>query len=135
MRLKSIAIVRLGSAAAVLAVALAGFAKVRILGYWWENPVPYQEPPRGLTSLSAAQCGICHQEIYDEWRASIHARALRDQQFQAEMAKDPNAAWLCLNCHTPLENQLARIAVGVKAGSTLQPILKDNPRFDATLDQ
>ncbi len=135
MRLKSIAIVRIGSVVAALAVTLAGLAKVRILGYWWENPVPHQDPPRGLTSLSAAQCGTCHQEIYAEWKASIHAQALRDKQFQAEMAKAPDAAWLCLNCHTPLENQLAQIAVGVKAGSTLQPILRKNARFDAALNQ
>ncbi len=114
---------------------MAALAKVRILGYWWENPVPHQDPPSGLKSLSAAQCGTCHQEIYAEWKASIHAQALRDKQFQAEMAKAPEAAWLCLNCHTPLENQLAQIAIGVKAGSTLQPILRKNPRFDAALNQ
>lgn len=122
-------------AVAALILAAAGFAKVRIFGYWWENPLPRQDPPKGLTSLSAAQCGVCHQEIYEEWRASIHAQALSDKQFQAEMAKEPQAAWLCLNCHTPLENQLATIALGVRGGSTHQPILKKNPRFDAALSQ
>ncbi|HYM10305.1 MAG TPA: multiheme c-type cytochrome, partial [Bryobacterales bacterium] len=118
---------------AALAVAAAGLAKVRILGYRWENPLPYQAPPKGLTSLSAAQCGVCHQEIYQEWLASAHAQALDDRQFHAEMGKEPETGWLCLNCHTPLENQLARIAVAVKAGSAHQPVLETNARFDARL--
>ena len=28
-----------------------------------------------LGSLSAATCGVCHVEIYEEWRLSIHAAA------------------------------------------------------------
>jgi hypothetical protein len=120
-------------AAVALAASAAALAKVRIHGYWWENPLPYQVVPKGLTSLSAAQCGVCHQEIYQEWQVSTHAYALKDQQFQAEMKKEPPSAWLCLNCHTPLENQLKTIAVGVHGNSTVRPILKDNPRYDATL--
>ncbi len=116
------------------ALAAAGApAKVKILGYWWENPLPYQEPPRGLVSLRASDCGVCHQEIYREWQASVHAQALTDRQYQAEMHKNPAAAWLCLNCHTPLENQLARIAVAVRNNSTSQPVLRPNPRYDAAL--
>jgi hypothetical protein len=117
----------------VLLLAAVAFAKVSILGFWWENPLPYQTPPKGLTSLRAADCGVCHQEIYQEWRASVHAHALADKQYQAEMEKAPSARWLCLNCHTPLENQLPTIAVGVRAGSAHQPILQKNPRFDAAL--
>lgn len=137
MRPESIATrrIRWVALAAGLALAAAGAAKVRILGHWWENPLPYQAVPQGLTSLSAAQCGVCHQEIYQEWRASTHAQALSDKQFQAEMHKSPSASWLCLNCHTPLENQLAMIAVGVRDGSTHQPILKKNPRFDRILSR
>ena len=129
MRQKSIA------AVAAAALAFVALAKVRIFGYWWENPLPYQTPPKGLTSISSAQCGACHQEIYQEWLASAHAQALSDRQFQAEIAKSPEAGWLCLNCHTPLENQIAAVAVGVRAGSTHQPILKKNPRFDAALSK
>jgi hypothetical protein len=108
-------------------------AKVKILGYWWENPLPRQAVPKGLTSLRAADCGVCHPEIYREWQASTHAHALSDRQFQAEMAKDPAVSWLCLNCHTPLENQLSRIAVGVRNGSTHQPVFRKNPGYDRAL--
>ena len=125
----------IAAAAAALAALAAGgaFGKVRIFGHWFENPLPRQEVPKGLTSLSAAQCGACHQEIYQEWRASTHAAALRDRQFQAELAKAPEVQWLCLNCHTPLENQLATIAVGVAGRTLRKPILKKNARFDRVL--
>jgi len=131
----SITIGGLACRVAVLALGAASAApgQVRILGYGWENPLPYQSLPQGLTSLRAAQCGACHQEIYQEWQVSTHAQALSDKQFQAEMAKSPATGWLCLNCHTPLENQMAAIAVGVRGLSTHQPILKKNPRFDRTL--
>jgi hypothetical protein len=115
------------------ALAFPAAAQVKIFGYWWENPLAYQNIPTGLESLSARQCGVCHQEIYREWQESAHAHALSDLQFQAEMKKSPEVGWLCLNCHTPLENQIERIATSVRNGSTHQPVLRANPRFDSTL--
>ncbi|HKW99199.1 MAG TPA: multiheme c-type cytochrome [Bryobacteraceae bacterium] len=120
---------------AALAIATCALAKVNIFGYWWENPLPYQRTPVGLQSLSAAQCGTCHAEIYREWQASAHAHALSDLQFQAEMQKSPEVAWLCLNCHTPLENQIERITFDVRNRSTHAPLSRANPRFDRALHQ
>ena len=119
----------------VIAVAGVTLAKVNILGFWWENPLPYQSMPRGLSSLTAANCSECHQEIYAEWKASAHAHALSDLQFQEEMKKSPETQWLCFNCHTPLENQIERIAFNVRNGSARQPLFQTNPRFDAPLHQ
>jgi len=122
----------------LLALLVAGTqapAQIKILGYWWENPLPYQATPRGLDSLSARKCGICHQEIYREWQASADAHALSDLQFQAEMKKSPEVGWLCLNCHTPLENQIERIAISVRNGSTHQPVFRTNARFDRELHE
>ncbi|MFN3323062.1 MAG: multiheme c-type cytochrome [Bryobacteraceae bacterium] len=116
-----------------LTLATAGAAKVNILGYWWENPLPYQEVPKGLRSLRASECGVCHQEIYREWKLSTHAHALADLQFQEEIKKSPSSAWLCMNCHTPLENQSPTITVGVEERSTSRPIVRENPRFDPAL--
>jgi hypothetical protein len=110
-------------------------AQVKIFGYWWENPMPYQALPKGLASLSARQCGVCHAEIYREWQASAHAHALSDLQFEAEMKKSPETGWLCLNCHTPLENQIERIALSVRNGSTHQPVFRANARFDRELHE
>jgi hypothetical protein len=129
MRERSIA----AAAGIFLLVAALLPAKVKILGFWWENPLPYQTVPPGLRSLRAADCGVCHQEIYQEWLVSTHAHAQRDRQYQAELTKSPQTRWLCLNCHTPLENQLASLAVDVRNNSTHQPILQPNPRFEESL--
>ena len=119
-------------ALALLACAVI-LAKVNILGYWWENPLPYQQTPKGLNSIRAEDCGVCHVEIYREWKTSTHAHALSDLQFQAEMAKSPKTTWLCLNCHTPLLNQVENVAVDVRNRSTSDPVLNKNPRTDAVL--
>jgi len=108
-------------------------AQVKIFGYWWENPLPYQATPKGLASLTARQCGVCHQDIYREWQASAHAHALSDLQFRAEMKKSPEVGWLCLNCHTPLENQIERVAISVRNNSPHQPMFRANARFDRDL--
>ncbi len=98
----------------------------------WEKAIPNQEPPEGLESLSAAECGECHEEIYAEWRTSNHATALQDPQFQAEWAKD-DSLWVCINCHTPLQNQQALIVKGKLDGDYRKPVTEPNPRFDAEL--
>jgi len=94
--------------------------------------------PAGLPDLRAATCGACHQDIYAEWAISTHARAwLDDLQFQAELHKprpdDGDVGWMCVNCHTPVEQQLERLVIGLRDGRLDQPVYVDNPRFDPTL--
>ncbi len=100
----------------------------------WEKPIPYQKIPEGLESLSASECGDCHEEIYREWLASNHAIAFQDLQFQAEWAKD-DSLWVCLNCHTPLQNQQEFIILGKRKGDYFQPVKKVNPHFDSELQR
>jgi hypothetical protein len=119
-------------ALAILACAPA-IGAVNIFGYWWENPMPFQRTPKGLGSIRAEDCGVCHAEIYREWKSSAHAHAISDLQFQAELAKSPQANWLCYNCHTPLRNQIAQIAVSVRNRSTSQPLFEQNTGADAVL--
>ncbi len=97
----------------------------------WESPIPHQEIPEGLSSISAASCGACHQEIYEEWKRSTHAVALQDLQFQAEWKKDSIIS--CLNCHTPLQNQQAFIVKGFINGDHKTPVKEPNPHFDQAL--
>lgn len=106
--------------------------EVQPLAKHWERPIPYQTPPEGLSSLSAEECGECHEDIYNEWKASFHAQAWHDPQFQAEWAKD-DSLWVCVNCHTPLENQQEFLITGKKGGDYFQPVKKANPRFDPAL--
>lgn len=103
------------------------------------RPIPHTEVPEGLTDLRAETCGMCHDEIYEEWRISTHARAWEDDpQFMEEMAKTTaqpgrDASWLCANCHTPLEEQLPRLVAALEDGDRGRPIYVDNPHFDETL--
>ena len=43
----------------------------------YAKAIPYQQVPVGLKSLKAEECGSCHEEIYEEWKTSIHAHADR----------------------------------------------------------
>lgn len=103
------------------------------------RPVPHSEVPEGLTDLRAETCGLCHTEIYDEWRISTHARAwLDDPQYLEELKKTTalegrDSGWICMNCHTPLESQLPRLVAGLSEGNRGRPIYVDNPNFDAAL--
>jgi cytochrome c554/c'-like protein len=105
------------------------------------RPFPYTEVPQGLKSLSAQSCGACHREIYEEWRVSTHARAwMDDAQFQEELHKNDgvperDTRWICVNCHTPLENQLEFLVAGVEEGHLGKPRLIPNPNYDISLQQ
>ena len=98
-----------------------------------EQPFPLQRVPRGLSSLSASECGSCHGEIYREWRQSVHAQAWSDPQFQGELHKQPGVEWMCVNCHTPLRNQLDSLVVALHDGDVERPMRRANPDFDPAL--
>lgn len=97
----------------------------------WEKVIPHQQIPEGLVSLKAEDCGICHREIYEEWKQSTHALAFKDLQFQAEWKKDD--IYTCLNCHAPLQNQHEFIITGLIDGDYHHPVKKENPNFDVAL--
>ncbi len=98
----------------------------------WESAIPFQEIPEGLSDISAASCGVCHQSHYEEWKLSTHAHAWTDLQFQAELAKE-SSPYLCINCHIPLENQQEFIIEGLRNGDIYNPVKKKNPNFDEKL--
>ena len=99
----------------------------------FERPFPAQRVPAGLGSLSAASCGTCHAEIEREWRQSVHAQAWPDPQFQAELKKQPGVAWLCVNCHTPLVNQLDSVVVALRGDDVERPVRAANPLYEPRL--
>lgn len=96
----------------------------------WEKAIPLQEVPSGLVSIRARDCGVCHREIYDEWRQSTHAHAWTDLQFQAELKKE-SSPYLCINCHIPLENQQEFLIKGLVDGDIYKPVREENAHFDA----
>lgn len=105
---------------------------VKPLTKHWEKVIPYQIPPEDLSSLSAEECGECHEDIYAEWKSSFHAMAWQDPQFQSEWAKG-DSLWVCINCHIPLENQQPYIVTGKIEGDYFRPVKRKNPRYDPKL--
>jgi hypothetical protein len=85
-----------------------------------------------LSSVSAKECGECHEEIYEEWSESMHAMAWTDPYYQADYLYD-GSQQICLNCHIPLENQQANLVLGFKDKEKFKPVLKPNPDYDRTL--
>lgn len=98
----------------------------------WEKAIPYQNPPHGLSSISAESCGSCHQNHYNEWKRSTHRFAWLDQQFQAEIKKD-NSPFLCLNCHIPLQNQQEELVHGLINDNIYTPKTTKNLNYDKSL--
>jgi hypothetical protein len=109
----------------------------------FQRPKPHTPVPEGLASMTAESCGGCHRSIYEEWQISTHARAwLDDAQFQEELSKsrsepphedNGDVGWMCVNCHTPLMNQLPQLVVGLEDDDISKPIYAENPHFDAEL--
>lgn len=101
----------------------------------WEAPrVPAgAPPPAGLGDMTAATCGACHTEIYAEWQSSVHAAAWVDPQFQGELSKDPEVAWVCINCHTPAGDQ--QVEISVATGDVRAPERSMNPDFSEAFQQ
>ncbi|MEE8484662.1 MAG: multiheme c-type cytochrome, partial [Nitrospinota bacterium] len=88
--------------------------------------------PKGLESQSSAECAVCHDEIAAEWETTIHANAWKDPYFQVDFVYD-GSLQVCLNCHTPLENQQENLVIGFNDSDKLDPIFKPNPNFSAEL--
>jgi hypothetical protein len=95
----------------------------------YARAIPYQRTPEGIESLRAESCGTCHREIYEEWKTSIHAHAFKDPFFQAYWKKDRNI-WVCLNCHTPLENQQPTLIKEIPRGRVEKAVQEPNPQYD-----
>ncbi len=132
---KTIALAVVG-AAALIYVYYTEVKPVVIFGLRsdYARAIPYQKVPEGLESLRAESCGTCHREIYEEWKTSIHAYAYRDPFFQAYWKKDGNI-WICLNCHTPLENQQPTLIKEIPRGRVEKAVQEPNPRYDPEYQQ
>ena len=90
--------------------------------------------PAGLETLLASDCGKCHTDIYREWLGSMHAQAWTDPYYQVDAVFD-GSQQICLNCHTPLQDQQENLVLGFKDKARFQPILKPNPDFNRELQQ
>jgi len=67
------------------------------------RPLRDVKPPPEVGSLSARECGGCHEAEYRQWAGSRHASAFTNTLFTASFERQPRA-W-CVNCHAPLPEQ------------------------------
>ena len=67
------------------------------------DPVAAADPEEGDDTpafRTAAECGRCHVQIYAEWQASYHGRAMTDPLFR-ELSAEVNKEE-CIRCHAPV---------------------------------
>ena len=94
----------------------------------------------GRFGIKASDCGACHRALYEEWKGSTHAAAMRDPQYFAELSKPGSPRWLCLSCHAPVQNQRrwlitenTRLRSDPHSVAGLQKV--PNPNFDLEMQR
>src|SRR5262249_44625998 len=108
------------------------------LDFWkrhWARPIPPQgKPPTAFSelesSLDPASCGTCHTRQFDDWKTTVHGRAVGPGllgQSLTSLRHDPETAAECYSCHSPLAEQQEIYSTGSR--------FKRNPCFDAALQR
>ena len=123
-----------------IAVVLMGFLAWRLVRpmnifvvddrFAW--PIDTTQLPSVLGKLGSRECATCHQAFYDEWRTTIHSRAWTDPYFQTDWQFD-GSQHSCRLCHTPLDRQQPHKVLGYRDKDKWDPVIEDNPDFDAGL--
>ena len=77
---------------------------------YWRQPLAAQgEAPRDWSepeqSLAPEACAECHVDKYEEWRSSIHAKALSPGLVGQLLTFDAAQTASCMECHAPLMEQ------------------------------
>lgn len=70
-------------------------------------PGPLIKPTKNMNSISAKECGSCHQKQYEEWQGSRHQLAFMNSIFLEGYKFEKKD--FCVNCHAPLQNQVQEI--------------------------
>ncbi len=88
----------------------------RFLAQHWIYPLaPEGPPPKGYSaltgSLSPQSCGECHQQQYEDWRTSLHSRAIGPGLLWQFRIMSQTQANRCMRCHAPLAEQKALAAM------------------------
>ena len=108
-------------------------AQIEFLKKYWRTPIPLQgKPPRGWSesevSLAPESCGGCHPQQFQDWRTTVHSRAVGPGllgQTPAFLRREPDTANVCYSCHAPLSEQQEVASASGK--------FKTNRQFDLTL--
>lgn len=110
------------------------FMNIYVVSDAFARPMHIENIPEPLESLSAKECGECHQETYKDWSTSIHSKAWTERYFQVDFKFDGNQQ-TCMNCHIPLEDQQENLVLGFRDKERFDPILEPNPNFDPVLQK
>ncbi len=86
----------------------------------WAHPLPPMGPPPASykaeeRSLLPEACGKCHPDQYNQWKTTIHSKAMGPGvygQLVDLWAADPEQARGCNECHAPLAEQQKRWPAG-----------------------
>ncbi len=87
-------------------------------GTWWDAGKPAGDdagpvgmPPPTTPASTAAECGVCHTTIYQQWQNSMHSHALTSPTVIVQTNEDvgtplrdapsPDPQKFCVNCHGP----------------------------------
>src|SRR3990172_4748395 len=96
------------------------------------NYIPRLDLPQNIPLHSADSCKDCHQEIYDQWRESMHSKSSTSPVFQACWTVRNNPPF-CSNCHFPMLEQKPKILRGFKETGPLPFVAIKNKEFDTML--
>jgi hypothetical protein len=82
----------------------------------WNHPLPpHGNPPKhfsqGEASLDPQQCGACHVTQFNDWKKSLHSQTMGPGILWQLRLMNQEQANACLNCHAPLAEQKALLAI------------------------
>ncbi|MEJ2130353.1 MAG: multiheme c-type cytochrome [Gammaproteobacteria bacterium] len=80
----------------------------------WRPIEPQGSAPRRYSTLEASlapeACGACHPRQFEDWRASLHAKAMGPGVLGQLIEMGSAQAVLCQRCHAPLAEQMPEAA-------------------------
>jgi hypothetical protein len=86
-----------------------------LVRHWAEPIQPQGTPPEWFSlaeaSLAPESCGMCHVRQFDDWRSSLHSRAIGAGILWQFHVMDQAEANACMHCHAPLAEQKALMAL------------------------
>ena len=88
----------------------------RFLQQHWNKPLVSQgNPPGGFSALEASlhpgDCAECHAQQHQDWSESLHSHTMGPGMLWQARALPPAEVAKCLDCHAPLAEQKALLAM------------------------
>jgi hypothetical protein len=105
----------------------------RFIEQYWARPLlPQGSPPaivaaQGIT-LAPESCGTCHQQQFDDWRTSLHSRAMGPGLMGQLVAMPAHAREQhqdCIRCHAPLAEQADSLVATLQKSLARKPVAAD----------